>query len=386
MAVVRPRSSSSPTIVHHVHLTLCSPLSASPNHSFLRRPSHPFDRLAPSKQEWLTNSPVNPTTAPSYLSLSSSTVYTASILVILPSTPAPLPHNVFRVQAPPPPPSTHAHNHVVIQFSKHDYAGPQQAALVRGWQGQQLASLAPSISVQTVNAVAHHPADAVEDDIEDGDSFIYPDAGTLLESRSSTPNTSEEQWLDSLLEELGDDDDEDDYSGIRISATSGDDDEDLLLSPLLSPFSSADDLPGQTSFFPVPYPVPYPPYHPPLIDTYDFTSSLASPLSPLLPYEVPLPYYDSDDVEELSVPDAVEDTSDDESDAPITPSIGHSASSLAFIDPASIPLPAELDLRHQSPHVYLDNPDSYFYPFEVDPLPFPDLDDRVAPRNTFQEC
>ena len=226
-------------------------------------------------------------------------------------------------------------------------------------------------------------SDEVLDSAEVVDSFMFPDAGKLVnESITEEAMASEAQWLDSLLETLGDDDDDDFNvdSENNISTLPTDDDEFPLYSPVVSPMSSSDDLPSESSFYPtspisVPYPVPYPPYHPPLIHAYHFDTTF-EPLEPLVssfsaPYEDPLPYYDLDDLED--VPDAIEDTSDDESDAPTTPSLGRSSSSL-ILDPASVPIPPadrSSSLRHSDPRVYIDVDDHYFC-FEIDPLPFPD--------------
>ncbi|KAF8162901.1 hypothetical protein B0H34DRAFT_794663 [Crassisporium funariophilum] len=226
------------------------------------------------------------------------------------------------------------------------------------------------------------------------DSFMFPDAGKLVGvSNTAGARSSEAQWLDSLLETLGDDDD-DDYSvdsDHHISALPVDDDEFPLYSPMVSPMSSSDDLPSQPSYYSssisVSYPVPYPPFHPPLIHAYHFDSSFDPLVSSVsAPYEDPLPYHHMDDLEDLPVPDAIEDTSDDESDALTTPSLGRSSSSLSLIDAASIPLPAERSrLRHASPRVYVDSDDSYFYSFELDPLPFPE-EHRTTSYNHYQEC
>jgi len=238
-----------------------------------------------------------------------------------------------------------------------------------------------------------------EDDAEEvlssveSDAFMFPDAGKLVgSSLTSESRSSEAQWLDSLLETLGDDDDDDDF---RVDSESlhhhphdlatlaVDDDEFPLYSPLVSPMSSSDDLPNQPAFYSssisVPYPVPYPAYQPPLLHAYHFDS--ISPSS----YEAPLPYHDLDDLD-LPVPDAIEDTSDDESDVPTTPSLGHSSSSLSLVDSTSIPhLQERSRLRDSSPRVYVDSDDSYFYSFEVDPLPFPDEHLNTS-YNGYQEC
>lgn len=180
---------------------------------------------------------------------------------------------------------------------------------------------------------AHHTYSEDDDDEVLGSvtahTYMFPDAGKFAESQPEA-QTSEAQWLDSLLETLGDDDD--DYFGAdsdpQISSTSEDEDEQLF-SPSASPMSSSDELPHmQPSYFP--YSVPYPSYPPSLVSSShsSFDSSISS-LPP--PYEDPLPYCDSDDVDDLAVPDTIEDTSDDESEAPQTPSLGRSTTSPPFL-------------------------------------------------------
>jgi hypothetical protein len=239
-----------------------------------------------------------------------------------------------------------------------------------------LSSTPPPALPDTHNEDDDDDADEVLDSVEVVDSFMFPDAGNLVnESTTEEAMASEAQWLDSLLQTLGDDDD--DFSvDSNISTLPADDDEFPLYSPIVSPMSSSDDLPFQSSYYPTSsISVPYPPYHPPLIHAYHFDTTF-EPLEPLVPsfsepYEVPLPYQDLDDLEDM--PEAIEDTSDDDSDAPTTPSLGRSSSSL-ILDPAAVPLPtAERSsrLRHSDPRVYIDVDDPYLC-FEFDPLPFPD--------------
>lgn len=258
-------------------------------------------------------------------------------------------------------------------------------------------SLSPSTNSISLNKsdVNHvYPTDEgdIEDDTcyeEEADSFMFPDACKLNSCNGPDANASEAEWLDSLLETLGDE--EDDYNtdtDVHVSIHPVEDDDDSY-SPLASPMSSSDDLLNQQlHYYPspiaVPYPVPYPPFHPPLIRSFEL-NSLISPLdtSPP-PYDDPLPYYAMDDVEDLAVPDAIEDTSDDESDVISTPSLIRSSTNLPHVDPASIPLPVER--RRPQLHVYVDSDDSYFYPFdELDPLPF--REDRLPTYNrVYQEC
>ncbi|KAG6845174.1 hypothetical protein H0H87_012731 [Tephrocybe sp. NHM501043] len=251
------------------------------------------------------------------------------------------------------------------------------------------------ISSHPVTQSSPISADDDTDDPEelDTDAFMFPDAGKLVSGPAPGVSTSEAQWLDSLLETLGGDDEDEDFpveSNISLP-TEDEDDDQLLISPVGSPISSSDDL-TQSACYPLPisvpysYPVPYPHFHPPLIYPYEFDpessfdsdSSLSSLPSP---YDEPLPYHDYD-IENLSVPDAIEDTSDDESDALTTPSLGRSSNSLPLLDAAS---PTERSgLRHVHPYVHVEPTDPYFYPFELDPLPFPT---QHQPYNTnYQEC
>lgn len=225
-------------------------------------------------------------------------------------------------------------------------------------------------------------------------SFMFPDAGKLLTTSESSGSTgSEAQWLDSLLETLADDDDDDftTDSDSNINNIPVDDDDFSLFSPLASPLSSSDDLPSQSiSFYSSSSNVQYSdvsyssPYHQPSCSfNITFRPSSSHP-----DYEHPLPYHDNH-IEVLSVPDAIEDTSDDESDAPTTPSLGRSNSSLSDGDSSSQlspSTPPELSrLRHPSLHVY-DHNDSNIISFEIDPLPFPDQ--HLNPSYNFydEEC
>lgn len=194
-----------------------------------------------------------------------------------------------------------------------------------------------------------------ECDIEDEDAFVFPNPDALLDAvSSSAENDSEAQWLDSLLETLTDDMGDDTHSH-----------DDGYYSPSLSPISSSEDLVHASNFYrsepiTVPYPIPYPPlFHPPLILPQDLQYRLDH-----VDESRSLPYYDADELDDLSVPEAIDDTSDDESDTVTTP---YSQSTASFaVDPASIPLPP--DGLGVQPHVYNDTDDSYLYhpPFAGD--------------------
>lgn len=224
--------------------------------------------------------------------------------------------------------------------------------------------------------------------VEEHDSFMFPDAGKFVDrSNSGDMDDSEEQWFESLLETLGDEDEDD--SDVQVSLLHVDDDDDYSpYSPLTSPMSSSDDLTNQPVYhdppIPMPYPIVYPPYHPPLIRSFEL-DSLNSFDSSFPPLNIALPYYDADDMDDPPVPDAIEDVSDDESDALSTPSYTRSTSSL--LDQASHVTRERM--RRPLPQVYVDTDDTFFSPFELDPLPFPD-DHRTSPRmfnNVYhQEC
>jgi hypothetical protein len=240
-----------------------------------------------------------------------------------------------------------------------------------------------------VNHSAYRIVDEDEEDSDadvdviqiSGGAFMFPDAGHFVSSSAESSfcsddddaRTSEAQWLDSLLETLGEDEDEDD--GFRVDTPRPllssslplpvDDDEYQPYSPLVSPMSSSDDL--STHYYSSSIDVSYPPYRHHHHHHHPFDSSIS-----LAPYEVPLPYHDGADLEDL--PDAIEDTSDDDSDAPTTPSLGRSSSSLSLDPASSVPSNAASErnsrLGQSTPRVYVDSNDSYFYAFKS-LLPFP---------------
>ena len=225
-----------------------------------------------------------------------------------------------------------------------------------------------------------------DDEIDEAepDTFMFPDPHSVYDT-SSTRN-DENRWLDSVLESL--EEDEDDYPQVDASTSvhPAVDEDTESLSPLYSPMSSSDDLAEQPSY----YALPYPPFRPPIPSTWspleDSTDSILSSTHAM--YDNPLPYLDVDELEDTPVPDAIEDISDDESDAPSTPS-AVSTPSLSPPGP-TISIPRERTRLPTHPQVYVERDDSYFYPFELDPLPFPD--DTLPPsirayRDTYSsEC
>lgn len=256
------------------------------------------------------------------------------------------------------------------------------------------AALSSSAPARVDTELVHKPLEGSAD--AEQDAFMFPDPDMLLGYSAPELSPREDLWLDSVLEDLGDDEDDDDDVELVMSASlppAQEDDESL--SPLYSPMSSSDDLVDQSSFYYpsgfVPYPVPYPPLHPPLIPSwFDADDDAAadpnrSPSPPL--YHDPLPYCDVDDLEDLPVPDAIEDTSDDESDAPSTPATT-STSSLSSSSPTTA---RERTRPPTEPRIYIDKDDTFFAPFEFESLPFPSDERphhgvRALRRPICQEC
>ncbi|KAI0062243.1 hypothetical protein BV25DRAFT_661834 [Artomyces pyxidatus] len=222
---------------------------------------------------------------------------------------------------------------------------------------------------------------------EEHDSFMFPD---VIHTAGAHVDSMEEQWFDSLYETLEVDEED---AAVSNSLLQVDDDDDFTpFTPSTSPMSSSDDLTIHPVYndppISMPYPVVYPPFHPPLLGALDI-----KPLTPLdssyPPFNVALPYYDADDIDDLSVPDAIEDVSDDESDVLSTPSMTRSPVS-SLLDPVSSSLLGGEGIRRRvTPQVFVGADTSCFYGFELDPLPFPD--DLHNPSHMFnsayeQEC
>lgn len=235
-------------------------------------------------------------------------------------------------------------------------------------------SPSPSVLSSPLCVLSEDVADD-EDDGVDSDSFMFPDASKLIPQDGTDMTVSEAEWLDSLLETLceGEEDDLCADSDVQVSVVVEEDDDSL--SPLTSPMSSSDDLLNHQAHFslpaPIPYPVPYPPFHPPLVRPYKLGPSL-EPCLISTPRAYTLSRYDIDELDELAVPEAIEDTSDDESDTPSTPSLGRS-SDLSFGPPLS-----EDGQRRTRPEVYIRTTGSDYDRFELDPLPFPEI--RIMSR------
>ena len=208
------------------------------------------------------------------------------------------------------------------------------------------------------------------------DAFMFPDAGNFVSSRSAE---AEAQWLDSLLETLAEDED-DDYpsDSDHHSVLPVDEDDDQLLSPSLSPLASSEDL-YQSRFFSSSVSVPYSSYFDSTLAlARHFESALDSPapsVSTSIQEDTP-PYHGFNGIESSSVPDAIEDMSDDESDTVSTPSFGRSIASLFFDSSVDSVSPTSSAERNAWKNPSRSRPPHYLNPFELDPLPFADESSR----------
>lgn len=240
----------------------------------------------------------------------------------------------------------------------------------------------------TPQPVDHEPETDACDHFE---AFLFPDPDALSCDLTPSPSppspksdASEAQWLDSVLESFSDDDDEEEEEQISTRRSISDDDQEYLFtSPSMSPVASSEDLVHHSSYYQSPpisvsYPIPYPPlFHSPLICLEDSSSQTTPIEEPVRPYD------DVEELDELSVPEAIDDTSDDESDTLTTPS----RSAVSFVgasgevDPSSIPLPPEV-----RPRVYINTDPAYLYRFELDPLPIANDGHEYTHTVYHQEC
>ncbi|KAI0262926.1 hypothetical protein BC834DRAFT_367776 [Gloeopeniophorella convolvens] len=255
----------------------------------------------------------------------------------------------------------------------------------------QPSSTAPCSANITAELLPTYTSDAGDEDEEvccdvEHDSFIYPDARKFLDGPCSSSNdSSEEQWFDSLWESLEPEDADDSSEPISLLPVAYDDDDDDLppFTPSVSPMSSTDDLVHPVYNNPpiaMPYPVVYPPYNPSLLSPLELQPLNTALDSSYPPFDVALPYYAEDDMDDLPVPDTVEDLSDDESDALSTPSAVRSPS-LSLVDTSA--RSSERARRHGVPQVYVNAGDLFFHhPFELDSSPFPT--DSATPSHMFQ--
>ena len=277
----------------------------------------------------------------------------------------------------------------VVGGGRKDSSSLHRWVLLKNSITQSHAQPATPIAAEETVADSDYRHDVEEE--HDALGFEFPDPHSVPDDDHSDACNGESQWLDSVLKGLELDEDEDDFPADDATSTSqlrSADEEIEPLSPLYSPMSSSDDLVESSSCCSYhSYPVPYPPAHQPISTAWfaleDSSDSLLPSTHAL--YDNPLPYSDVDDLDDSSVPDAIEDISDDESDAPSTPS---AVSTQSLSPPGStIPIPRERT-RLSHPHVYVERDD--FYPlFELDALPFPD--DILAPslrayRDPYAEC
>lgn len=226
----------------------------------------------------------------------------------------------------------------------------------------------PTLPAQNNDAPpsVHSPGQPDDED-DEADSFMFP----LLDDVVGQ-DASESEWLDSLLETLGDDEEDLEVEGASLLSVDDDD------SNFLSPASSSEDLGSPSlSYTPPPIRVPYPIPYPPVAFTFELgTPPDSDPFSTLFQDALPYPFFELDDTEDMLVPDAIEDTSDDESDAPLTPS----SQSLTM---ASVPGLRSGRHARRDPRIYIDTDD---------PFPFADMFDDPEPHNPgmhayeYQEC
>ena len=237
-----------------------------------------------------------------------------------------------------------------------------------------------------------YPSDPGDEDEEvcfdvEHDSFIYPDARMLLDSScNANSDSSESEWFDSLLESLEHEDSDDSHEPLLHVGDEDDEDDLPPLSPSASAMSSTDDLGHQPVYnntpISMPYPVVYPPYNPPpLLSPLELQPLNTSLDSIYPPFNVALPYNAEDDIDDLPVPDTVEDLSDDESDALCSPTPATRSPSMSLVDASA--RSSERARRHAVPQVYVNADGSYFrHGLELDPLPF--AHDSANPSHMFE--
>jgi len=216
---------------------------------------------------------------------------------------------------------------------------------------------------------------------ENEDGFILPDP-YFIGPQGGVTYDNESEWLDALLEDLTAEEQRNSVQSPEASTSviSTPEDFDEPLSPLYTPMSSTDDF-GENLLSPDRDDAPLEPAWYELEDSPDSTRS-----SPLTIYDHPLPYYNVDSVQDLSVPGAIDDLSDEEEDSPATPSVTSASSSLDDSDALHTPLEQPRGLPH--PRVFVDMDNSYFRSYEIDPLPFADsaADPTPAFVPSYQEC
>lgn len=226
------------------------------------------------------------------------------------------------------------------------------------------------------NTVHCHDQDSMCLEDEDEDSFLFPDAAKLVSAPQNDATASEAEWLDSLLESL---DDDEDQPPVSIE------DEDCL-TPISSPTSSSDDLSESFYYSPrppyyYPYPIPYPPFHPPLIRPCGCAEDDDEPCPS--PFDA-LPYPYMQDFDDMSVPDAIEDDSDDESEMPIPMLTSNSTGSSASTELTSITIPVEDQDRQLRVFMPMQDDDDFL----TNPIDILPLSNRMHPSYDIhhQEC
>jgi hypothetical protein len=219
--------------------------------------------------------------------------------------------------------------------SREDSTGLHRWVLLKNSIVQSTPSLVDApLPATVVVVVDEHEVEEHEEDV-----FTFP----LLDDDAPQGGASESEWLDSLLETLEDDEEDeigDDGASLAPSVAS-----EVVYTPYSSPASSSENLIAAAHplyYVPPVIAAPYPiPPYPPLLKT---TAGIYA-----------------DELDDMPVPDAIEDTSDDESEAPATPS--SAGSSLV-----SLVEHHRRTQRHAAPRIVVDSDDDAFLSF--DPLPF----------------
>lgn len=226
-------------------------------------------------------------------------------------------------------------------------------------------SAGPSSSVGTPPyEYSSSPADEEVFVFPDADIFVFPDAASLV-SAAAESVSAEAAWLDSLLEELEDDDYSEEEPMASPTSVIGDTESRFALDGSTHPIS--------TCSLAVSQPIPIPN----LTATASASSSLSSDslcnctTPPPTPTSLPSTPRLLDDLP-FFAPDGVDDSSDDESDGPETP--------LFLSTLAHTPALGDAAADHE-PAVVFSEPDSYFV-YPTDPAP-------IVPRSQgfqLQEC
>lgn len=240
-------------------------------------------------------------------------------------------------------------------------------------------SLQSTALASTTVAKSNHILEGEDDDDEElsgggitpvkDDAFMFPDAERL--GNVTQTSNSEMEWLDALLEDLCDDD-EDEYAADSEDTSNSPipTEDDDVFTPINSPTSSSDDISQPPSYYPsiVPYrvsirhssPVSFAhskPFDPSPIDSSSAFDAVSR-----------------DDLEDSVEP--IDNTSDNDSDVQTLPSLDRSSSSLSS---ALSSVDQSQDIS--SPVIIYRAKETNGHHFEEDFLPFP-----FQPNYSYNMC